>query len=213
MSDRALRSTLTAEQYAEYVASFDSDISHIESDEHDDVPWQLREYMDKVREGDKYTRIANMFKHSKKRDLKGQTAFGRYESKAESCYEDAVMLLVNAIDTDPRRNPIPDAQLAGAILRCIDRDVNPEPGYEPDLSAAGVPRVRGTKSKYTLIGSHPVVGARLRRHWRQREALCKAALKMLYVEQQDDVRTDEQRQKIRDRLNQKRRRQADPKIL
>lgn len=199
--DGKMRSALTAEQYDEYVKSFDWDMSHVECDEHGDLPWQLVDYMDKVRQGDKYTRIANMFKRSKKRDAQGRTAFGRYEAKAESCYEDAVMDLVNAIDTDPLRNPMPDSKVAGEILRWLDRDVNPEPGYAPDTTAAGVPRIRGSKSKYTLVESDPVVGVRLRKHWRQREALSKAALELLYAEPEEDVLTDQQRQKLREKFN------------
>lgn len=199
--DRQMRSVLPAEQFAEYVASFDWDMSHVESDDRGDMPWQLCDYMDKVREGDKYTRIANLFKRSKKRDTQGRTAFGRYEAKAEGCYEDAVMDLVNAIDTNPLRNPNPGSKVAGDILRWLDRDVNLEPGYAPDTTAVGVPRIRGSKSKYTLVESDPVVGVRLRKHWRQREALSKAALELLYAEPDEDVLTDEQRQNLRDKFN------------
>lgn len=198
--DGKMRSALTAEQYDEYVKSFDWDMSHVECDEHDDLPWQLVDYMDRVRQGDKYTRIANMFKRSKKRDAQGRTAFGRYEARAESCYEDAVMDLCNAVDTNPLRNPNPNPQVVGEILRWLDRDVSNEPGCGPDISAAGVPRIRGSKSKYTLIDADPVVGVRLRKHWRQREALSKAALELLYEEPEEDVLTDEQRQKMRDRF-------------
>ena len=198
--DAKINSALTAEQYTEYLSSFDWDISHVEHDDHGDMPWQLVNYMDKVREGDRYTRISNMFKRSKKRDAQGRTAFGRYESKAFGCYEEAVMDLCNYVDTDQKRNPNADSQIAGEILRWLDRDVNPEPGYAPDISASGVPRVRGTKSKYTLIDEDPVVGVRLRKHWRQREALSKAALDLLYAEPEEDVLTDEQRQKMRNKL-------------
>ena len=198
--DAKINSALTAEQYTEYLSSFDWDISHVEHDHHGEMPWQLVNYMDKVREGDRYTRISNMFKRSKKRDAQGRTAFGRYESKAFGCYEEAVMDLCNYVDTDQKRNPNADSQVAGEILRWLDRDVNPEPGYAPDISASGVPRVRGTKSKYTLIDEDPVVGVRLRKHWRQREALSKAALDLLYAEPEEDVLTDEQRQKMRNKL-------------
>lgn len=198
--DAKMNSALTAEQYTEYLSSFDWDMSHVEHDDHGDMPWQLVNYMDKVREGDRYTRIANMFKRSKKRDAQGRTAFGRYESKAFGCYEEAMMDLCNTIDTNPLRNPLPDNKVAGEILGWLDRDVNSEPGFEPDISAAGVPRVRGTKSKYTLIDDDPVVGVRLRKHWRQREALSKAALELLYAEPEEDVLTDEQRQKMRNKL-------------
>ena len=198
--ERKMRTVLTQEQYAEYISSFDLDMSHIESDDHGDMPWQLRDYMDNVRDGDKYTRIANLFKHSSKRDAQGRTAFGRYEDKAFSCYEAAVMDLVNMVDTDPRRNPMPDHQLSAEILRWLDRDVNTQIGFEPDVSAAGVPRVRGTKSKYSLIDAAPVVGVRLRKHWRQREALAKAALELLYTEPEEEVIADEQLQRMRDKF-------------
>jgi len=195
--DAQMRKVLTAEQYTEYISSFDMDISHVESDERDDMPWQLRDYLVNVRDGDKYTRVANMHKRSKKLDAQGRTAFGRYEDKAFGFYEEAVMDLVNAVDTDPRRNPMPDHQLSAEILRWLDRDVNPEHGYGPDISAAGVPRVRGTKSKYALVDDEPVVGVRLRKHWRQREALTKAALELIYAEPEKAVLTEEQHQRVR----------------
>jgi hypothetical protein len=194
--DAKMSKALTAEQYAEYVQSFDWDMSHVESDERDDMPAPLYDYLDKVREGDKYTRIANLFKRSKKRDMQGRTAFERYDAKAFGCYEEAVLDLCNYVDTDPKRNPSPNSKLAGEILRWLDRDVNPEPGFAPDISAAGVPRIRGTKSRYTQVETHPVVGVRLRKHWRQREALSKAVLELLYAELEEDVLTDEQRQNL-----------------
>ncbi len=187
---------LTAEQHADYVKSFDWDMSHVETDERDDMPVPLFDYIDKVREGDKYTRIANMFKRSKKRDIQGRTAFDKYDSLAFGCYEEAVLDLFNYVDNDPKRNPNPNSKLAGEILRWLDRDVNSEPGFAPDISAAGVPRIRGTKSKYTQIENHPVVGVRLRKHWRQREALSKAALELIYAEPEEDVLTDEQRKNL-----------------
>jgi hypothetical protein len=192
-----MRRVLTAEQHADYTTSFGWDISPAESDQYGDMPWQLRNYLDAVRQGDKHTRTANLFQRSTKRDAQGRTAFGRYEAKAFACYESAVMDLCNYVDTDPTRNPNPDVQLAGEIQRWLDRDVNPEPGYGPDVSIEGVPRVRGSKSRFALIDAQPVVGVRLRKHWRQREALSKAVLELLYAEVEEAVLTDEQRLKMR----------------
>jgi len=79
VSDAKMNKALTAEQYAEYVRSFDWDMSHVESDERDEMPLPVDDYIDKVREGDKYTRIANLFRRSKKRDMQGRTAFDRYD--------------------------------------------------------------------------------------------------------------------------------------
>ena len=195
--DTKMNSALTAQQYEDYMSSFDWDMSHVEQEDQSAMPWQLVDYMNLVREGDKYTRIANLFKRSKKRDARGRTAFSRYEDKAFGCYEEAVMDLCNYVDTNLKRNPNADSQLAGEILRWLDRSVSNDPGCGPDISAAGVPRVRATKSKYTLIDDDPVVGIRLRKHWRQREALSKAALELLYAEPEEDVITQEQQNKLR----------------
>ena len=182
-----MRAALTSQQFDDYIESFDLDISHIESDETDQMPYQLREYLQQVSEGDRCMRIRNLFQRSKKRDAQGKTAFARWEQKAESAYEDAVMTLTNLLDTDPQRNPFPNPALSAEIQRFLDRDVNCEPGFEPGADQQSVPRIRGSKSKYTQMESHPVVGTRLRKHWRQREALSKAALELLYAEPEEDL--------------------------
>jgi hypothetical protein len=199
--DKKMRTVLTDEQYTEYVNSFGYELSHVERELDDDIPLQLSEYLDQVRQGDKYTRIANMFKHSKKRDGRGRTAYNTYTDKAFGCYEEAVMDLCNCIETDPTRNPLPDEKLSALMLRCLDRDVDPTPGFEPDVSIAGVPRLRGSRSKYTLIDADPVIGVRLRKYWRQREALSIAALELLYAEPEEDLLTEEQQQQLRDKYN------------
>lgn len=197
-----LRSALNDEQYADYITSLNVDMSHVESEqEHGEIPLLLTEYAEKIRRGDRYTRIANMFKRTKKRDARGQTAFGRYEALAFSEYEDAVMDLVNALETDPERTPYVDHALINQILPWLDREVDTTMGYEPDVSNVGVPRLRGSKSKYALISAQPVVGERLYKHWRQREALVKAALPLLYTKLEVDELTDEQRVKLKEKLS------------
>lgn len=176
---------LNAEEHAEYLSSYDYDISHIESDNDvdGDLPTILYDYVDYITLGDKYTRISNMFKGNRRRSLRSNNAFRKYEALAEGEYEEALMLLTNAIETDPRKNPLANPNLSAEILRWLDRDVNTEAGYQPDTSAEGVPRIRGSKSKYCLMKGAPVVGVRLRKHWRQREALVKSALMLLYTEE------------------------------
>ena len=177
---------LGKESYLEYVQSYDMDISHVESDwtTTESMPSVLYDYMQYVKDGDKYTRLANLFRRSIKRDANGKTAFQRMETKAESCYEDAVMLLTNVIDTNPLRNPMPDVQQSHEMQRWLDRDVSCELGFEPDACIAGVPRIRGTKSKFAQISTAPAVGQRLRQYWRQREALVQVALGLLYSAEQ-----------------------------
>ena len=176
---------LGKERYLEYVQSYDMDISHVENDwcTTDSMPSILHDYMQYVKDGDKYTRLANLFRRSTKRDGKDKTAFQRMETKAESCYEEAVMLLTNAIDTNPLRNFMPDIQQSHEIQRWLDRDVSCELGFEPDACITGVPRIRGSKSKFAQISTAPAVGQRLRQYWRQREALVQAALELLYSQE------------------------------
>jgi hypothetical protein len=182
VTKRKMLAALGKELFLEYVQSYDMDISHVENDwtTTESMPSVLCDYMQYVKDGDKYTRLANLFRRSTKRDAKGKTAFQRMETKAESCYEEAVMLLTNAIDTNPLRNPMPDVQLSNEIQRWLDRDVSCELGFEPDACITGVPRIRGTKSKFAQISTAPAVGQRLRQYWRQREALVQVALGLLY---------------------------------
>ena len=186
VTKRKMLAALGKELFLEYVQSYDMDISHVENDwtTTESMPSVLCDYMQYVKDGDKYTRLANLFRRSTKRDAKGKTAFQRMETKAESYYEDAVMLLTNAIDTNPLRNLIPDIQLSNEILRWLDRDVSCELGFEPDACITSVPRIRGSKSKFAQTSDVPTVGQRLRQYWRQREALVQVALGLLYSAEQ-----------------------------
>ena len=186
VTKRKMLAALGKELFLEYVQSYDMDISHVENDwsTTESMPSVLCDYMQYVKDGDKYTRLANLFRRSTKRDAKGKTAFQRMETKAESYYEDAVMLLTNAIDTNPLRNPMPDIQLSNEIQRWLDRDVSCELGFEPDACITSVPRIRGSKSKFAQTSAVPSVGQRLRQYWRQREALVQVALGLLYSAEQ-----------------------------
>ena len=186
VTKRKMLAALGKELFLEYVQSYDMDISHVENDwsTTESMPSVLCDYMQYVKDGDKYTRLANLFRRSTKRDAKGKTAFQRMETKAESYYEDAVMLLTNAIDTNPLRNPMPDIQLSNEIQRWLDRDVSCELGFEPDACITSVPRIRGSKSKFAQMSVAPAVGQRLRQYWRQREALVQVALGLLYSAEQ-----------------------------
>jgi hypothetical protein len=196
-----LRAALSDEQYAEYIANLNWHMSHAESEQNNgEVPQFLADYADQIRKGDRYTRIANMFKHTTKRDARGKTAFGRYEALAFGEYEEAILDLVNALETDPERTPYVDHALISQIIPWLDREVDTTHGNAPDISNVGVPRLRGSKSKYALISAQPVVGERLYKHWRQREAVAKAALPLLYNKLEIDDVTDEQRVLLKRRL-------------
>ena len=204
VSPSTMRKALDDEQHAEYVRSFDMDISHVESadDSNGDMPVQLIDYMDMVRKGDNYTRIANLFKNKQRiRHANGKTAYSKYETLAERCYEQAVMDLCNMLETDATKNPKADYTLASAITRWLDRDVDTRDGFAPDITQAGVPRVKGSRSKFSLDYAKPVVGTKLRKYWRQRNALVDAALPLIYAEKQlsDDELTEAAAIRIRTR--------------
>ena len=173
---------LTAEQHSAYIQSFETDISPDESEQDEALPVFLIDYAEMLRLGDRYTRTANLFRRSKKRDMNGLTAFSRYENKAFGYYEEAVAQLVNILEMDKTKNPFPNPILAGTIERLLDREVKTEAGFEPDVSIEGVPRIRGSASKYCLMKTRQVVGERLRRHWRQRIAIVEVALGLIYAE-------------------------------
>jgi hypothetical protein len=185
VTQRDMQRVLTAEQYAEYEKSFDVELSHIEADYKDTMPGVLYDYAELVKLGDKYTRTANLHRRAVKRDAYGQTAGQRYHIKAERCYEKAVMLLCNVLESDARRNPLYDLALAAEVQLWLDRDVDTRDGYQPYISAEGVPRLRGRKSKHSQDSQRPVVGQRLRKHWRQRFALVDAALDLIYPRKGD----------------------------
>ena len=182
-----MRKALDVEQHTEYVRSFDFDISHVESadDSNGEMPVQLIDYMDMVRKGDNYTRIANLFKNKQRiRHANGKTAYSKYETLAEGCYEDAVMHLCSYLETDATKNPNVDYTLASVITRWLDREVDTSDGFAPDITQAGVPRVKGSRSKFSLDYAKPVVGHTLRKYWRQRNALVEAALPLIYAEKE-----------------------------
>lgn len=180
-----MRKALDAMQHAEYLLSFDVDISHIETDSivSEDMPTTLHDYMELVLRGDAYIRISNLFK-KKRRVLgaSGKSAYNKYETLAEGCYEEAVFDLCNVLETDTSKNPNVDFQLICEIERWLDRAVDVRAGFQPDITQEGVPRIKGSKSKFTQTPVKPVVGERLRKYWRQRNALVDAALPLIYEE-------------------------------
>jgi hypothetical protein len=176
-----MQRALTAEQHVAYMDSYDTDISHVESEDEIPMPTVLVDYMSTVKQGDKYERMANMHSRSKKRDYQGKTAAMRYRDMAEGCYESALMDLLAVLDTDPKTNPKSNTQLAAEVQYWLDRDVDASMhGNAPYPCMQQMPRVRGSGGKYVLIAAERISGQRQRRYWRQREALCAAALTLIY---------------------------------
>jgi len=180
VTSSALRKALTAAQYDEYLRSFDVDLSHIEADYSDNMPSVLHDYQALLKLGDRYTSLSKLHRRAVKRDTHGQTSSQRFRIKAEACYESAVQMICDKLELDPTRNPLPNHALAAEVQQWLDRDVDTRDGFQPDIYAECVPRVRGSRSKYAQDTKQAVVGQRLRKHWRQREALVNAALVLMY---------------------------------
>ena len=181
VSPKSMQSALTSEQLAAYIESFNFSLSPAE-DEQNAMPSVLRDYAEKIKLGDTNTGLAAMQRgrNAQKRDANGYTSAGRYSHKAESMYESGIALLDTVLDSDVSRNPNYNAATACDVARWLDRDVSCAPGEQPALDIREVPRIRGSSSKYCLIALERMWGARLKRYWRQREALVCAALLLLY---------------------------------
>lgn len=99
------------------------------------MPSVLYDYAELVKRGDRYTRTANLHRRAVRRDSNGQTASQRFRIKAERCYESAVMLLCNTLESDASRNPLYDPALAAQVQQWLDRDVDARDGFQPEITA------------------------------------------------------------------------------
>jgi len=171
---------LSHDEHSDYLQSFNISISHIEDEAPEGMPDKLRQYAQLVRQGDRYEALANRFMRSRttKRDARGRTASARLRGQAETSYESAGVYLHDLLDGLPGM-PF-DAELAYHVQQWLDRPVSVAQGQEPSTDCVGIARIRGSKSKYSLSVTQPMSTIRLRKYWRQREALVLATLPMLY---------------------------------
>jgi hypothetical protein len=182
VSAKSMQVALTAEQHAFYLDSFKVYMSPEEDAKGDLMPTLLRDYAEQIKLGDKYAGLASRQRgrNVQRRDAQGRTAAQRSSYKSEAMYERAIALLISALDYDKSRNPNFNAALAGDVAMWLDRNVSCEPGEQPALDIESVPRIRGSRSQHCLVAAEKMWGPRLRRYWRQREALVNAALQLLY---------------------------------
>jgi hypothetical protein len=156
-----------------------------------DFPLQFLRYLQLVRQGDRYTALANsaLRKKSLKKDYLGQTTTQRFFHLAEGSYESAVMDLTDLLE--PLQGMPFDHAQAERIRLILDRPVDCRVGYEPNADPVCVPRLKTSRSKYAI--KDDIASATKHEHLLgcQRDALIPAALELLYGKQErkEDAQT------------------------
>ena len=172
VSNKQMQSTLTEEEYANYIASLDL-VSHpAEIMYGDGMPSELSDYNTYVRRAD--------FQNNKFEKMHGEKTFRKknYTSasitaasnNAESLYESALERLGEIWGV---ASPAEKYELQN----WMDREIDLEEGANSKLSidCDGIPRVRGSKSKKALDSGLPKLSKRLKRKECQFQALRSAA--------------------------------------
>jgi hypothetical protein len=178
-----LKQALNQKQFVDYIESYDFQITHAEDELTEGMPDELIDFARMVKEGDKYNALADRFSKSKNKNIDhlGKTTSERLRNKAESCYESASMFLNDLLE------PIPgllfDPTRAHKVLMWLDRDVGTEYENRSGADCVSTARIRGSKSKYSQKRNVPIWGVRVGKYWRQREAVVKATMLLLYGEE------------------------------
>jgi hypothetical protein len=172
VSNKQMKSTLTIEEYANYIASLDLVSHSAEIMYGDGIPSELSDYNTYVKRAD--------FQNNKFEKMHGEKTFRKknYTSasitaasnKAESLYEDALERLreIWGVASHAERFE---------LQNWLDREIDLEEGANSKLSidCGGIPRVRGSKSKNALDSGLPKLSKRLKRKECQLQALRSAA--------------------------------------
>lgn len=178
-----LKQALNQKQFSDYIDSYNLQISHAEDELSEGMPDELIYFARMVKEGDKYNGLADRFSKSKNKNIDhlGKTTSERLRNKAESCYEIASMFLNDLLE------PLPgmpfDSARAYKVSIWLDRDVGTEYENRSGADCVSTARIRGSKSKYAQKRNVPIWGVRVGKYWRQREAVVKATMLLLYGEE------------------------------
>jgi hypothetical protein len=172
VSNKQMQSTLTDEEYANYIASLDLVSHSAEIMYGDGMPSELSDYNLYVKRAD--------FQNNKFEKMHGEKIFRKknYSSasitaasnKAESLYESALERLgeIWGVASHAERFE---------LQNWMDREIDFDEGVKSKLSidCVGIPRVRGSKSKNALDSGLPKLSKRLKRKECQLQALRSAA--------------------------------------
>ena len=172
VSNKQMQSTLTAEEYANYIASLDLVSHSVEIMYGDGMPSELRDYNTYVRRAD--------FQNNKFEKMHGEKTYRKknYSSasitaasnKAESLYESALERLgeIWGVASHAERFE---------LQNWMDREIDLDEGANTKLGidCVSIPRVRGSKSKNALDSGLPKLNKRLKRKECQLQTLRSAA--------------------------------------
>lgn len=172
VSNKQMQSTLTSEEYANYIASLDLVSHSAEVMYGDGMPSELSDYNTYVRRAD--------FQNNKFEKMHGQKSYGKKNytnasiaaasNKAESLYESALERLGEIWSSASHSERY-------ELQNWLDREIDLDEGANSKLSidCGGIPRVRGSKSKHALDSGLPKLSKRLKRKECQLQALRSAA--------------------------------------
>jgi hypothetical protein len=176
-----------------------------------DFPMQFVRYLKYVQQGDRYEALAQSARRRKtvKRDYRNRTAAEQYSQLAETSYESALMELAGLLEPyDNNRARYFDYKQAELIRQLLDRPVDCSMGNDPNADQVCVPRLRTSKSKYTIEGTATTPSKQEHRVSCQCDAIIPAALELLYGKQElreDPQLADELRNKLKAIMNKSRR--------
>lgn len=136
-----------------------------------------------------------------KRDARGRTAPERYGQLAETSYESALMELADLLEPyDKERKHYFDYKQAENIRQLLDRPVDCSIGNDPNADCVSVPRLRSSRSKYTIKNDIATTSKHEYQLGCQLDTLISAALELLYGEHVSTTQaelTDKQRSKLK----------------
>lgn len=197
VSDKALRTALSPQQFSAYQSSVTDITDHIEHTYGRGMPDELRSYQQMLAAAD--------FQYNKFEKMSALRSVGRArykmgvvnlaERKAEHLYERALERLQEIWGTA-------SAQEQYEIQEWMDRHIDFDRGAESELSInpVGMPRVRGSRSVNALDSGLPKLSQRLKRKECQLIALRDAAKALAFVSDAYDTQldADAEAQRMRD---------------
>jgi hypothetical protein len=183
-TDVQMRVALGKTKYSDYKNSFNCYITHLE-EESKHRPSEIDKYIRLIKLGDFFNGAADrvatraaVSKHGTRYDSQGRTSSLRLRIKAESYYEEALMYLQGECE---------DLNKNGTLQRWFDRELEFDPNKTTlSIDVVGIPRLRGSQSKYCLDTTQNIWGARKSKFYRQREAITEAVHAMLFADKEPD---------------------------
>lgn len=199
VSDKQLKSVLTAEQYSEYTIAHTTQQHPSEIEYGDGMPDALRLYKSLVQQAD--------FQYNKYERMSAVRSSGRVRYKSatiESVYNKSDGLYERALERLQEIWDCASLYEQHQIQKWMDRDIDFDAGHDRKIGIGPVliPRVRGSKSINALDSGLPKLSKRLKRRECQLVALRDAVMKLAFKPQheQENALSQEQEQQLRDRI-------------